>query len=187
MTRYALYDPTLDDSPVLGYFDTDQDDYELPGGDQLFPLTDDQWNSRLTGTWSIRGNQFLPATPPVIPPPPAPTLEEQADEELATRLGTGIAITSASAPGLNGTYALDQISTGQIFQIGLFANQLHMFPDGTQTFQYPDQTGVPHVFTVGQFVAFFLLVASIDFNITKQAQLMKGGQLPAWPTQTGQI
>jgi hypothetical protein len=125
-----------------------------------------------------------PYTPP---PPPGPTLAEQAATLLATKIAAGLVLTSAGTPVLNATYALDPVSTAQIFQIGLYAAQFSMFPSGASTQAYPDASGTPRVFTVTQFVAFLHAVASLISGLTTQAGIMAQGGSPAWPSQSTEI
>lgn len=126
--------------------------------------------------WTYDGTTF--AAPSLPPPTP--------DEVLAKKIAAGIAITSAGNPALDGVYALDDVSTAQIYQIGLFASQFDTFPGGA-TQPYPDATGVPHVFTVAQFVAFLRVVAPLVSALTTQAQVMAHGGTPSWPAQTATI
>ena len=109
------------------------------------------------------------------------------DQELASRIANGIAITSTSNSALNGTYALDATSQAQIFQIGLYANQFATFPSGGTTLEYPDSSGTPHNFTVVAFVAFLKAVASLVSALTTQAGIMAQGGSPSWPPQSAEI
>lgn len=130
--------------------------------------------------WTYDGTTFAA---PVPVPPPEPT----SDQILAEKIAAGIGVTSTGNPGLNAVYALDDVSTGQIFQIGLFANQFGVFPSGATTQPYPDLTGVPHVFTVAQFIAFLRAVAPLVSALTTQAAIMAHGGPPNWPVQTATI
>lgn len=114
------------------------------------------------------------------------TPAQKASVTLAEKIAQGIAITSTGNPALDATYALDSVSTAQVYQIGLFASQFDTFPGGA-TQPYPDATGVPHVFTVAQFVAFLRVVAPLVSALTTQAQVMAHGGTPSWPAQTATI
>lgn len=127
------------------------------------------------GGWS-----YAAPVPPVPPPP-------SADDVLAEKIAAGIAITSTANADLNATYALDGVSTSQIYQIGLFASRFNVFPSGTTTQMYPDMTGAPHAFTVPEFIAFLLAVAPLVSALTEQAAVMAHGGEPAWPAQTATI
>lgn len=129
--------------------------------------------------WRAAGN-----TPDPLPPP---SLPEQADTMLAAKLATGVALTSSGTPALNGTYALDAESTAQIYQIGLFAAQFGVFPSGGATQAYPDASGVPHTFSVAQFVAFLRAIAPLVSNLSTQAAMMGQGGTPVWPAQTAVV
>jgi hypothetical protein len=120
-------------------------------------------------------------------PVPAKSLPAQASVALTARIAAGIAITSTGTPALNATYALDEVSAGQIYQIGLYANQFAVFPSGAVTQAYPDINGLPHTFTVAQFVAFLRAVAPLVSAINTQAQVMAHGGTPAWPSQSAVI
>ena len=119
------------------------------------------------------------------PVPPAPPLTAQ--QLLATKITAGIALTCTGAPALNATYALDDVSTAQIYQIGLYASQLGSFPSGGTTQAYPDITGVPHTFTIAQFIAFLRVVAPLVSALNMQASILAHGGTAAWPAQTAVI
>ncbi len=125
-----------------------------------------------------------PCAAPVVA---GPTSEQQAATLLAAKIASGIALTSASTPALNATYALNSVSIVQIFQIGMYANQFGMFPSGGATQAYPDATRVPHSFTVVQFLAFLHAVAPLISALETQAGVMTAGGAPAWPNQSVQI
>jgi hypothetical protein len=126
-------------------------------------------------SWVAQGNTADPA--------PLPT----ADQELDTKLANGLALTSTGTPALNGTYALDETSAGQIYQIGLYASQIGTFPSGGTTQAYPDITGTPHTFTIAEFVAFLQAVAALISAMNNQAAIMAHGGTPVWPAQTATI
>jgi len=115
---------------------------------------------------------------------PAPTLAQQSATMLATKMIAGIVLTSTSTPALNGTYALDDVSQGQIYQIGLYANQFGVFPSGGSTLEYPDASGTPHNFTVVEFVAFLKAVSALVSALTTQSGIMAHGGTPSWPSQS---
>lgn len=138
-----------------------------------------QEESLAAGQWSTIVDGAL-----VIGTPPGPTAEQQSQAELATRIAAGITITSTNLPAVNGTYALDSVSTAQIFQIGLYADRFGVFPSGGPTQMYPDIAGAPHSFTVAMFVAFLRAVAQLDSALQTQAGVMANGGTPAWPSQT---
>lgn len=109
------------------------------------------------------------------------------DQVLAEKIAAGIAITSTGTPALNATYALDPTSTAQIYQIGVYANQFGVFPSGNATQAYPDKDGVPHTFTIAEFVAFLRAVAPLVSALETQAGIMAQGGTPTWPAQTATI
>ena len=67
---------------------------------------------------------------------------------LGQALGAGLAITSTATPALNATYALDQASQDQLYQIASYAQNFGVFPNGQSTMAYNDISGVPHTFTI---------------------------------------
>jgi hypothetical protein len=180
MTKYACFDPS---SPapfrVTGWYDTSVFDYpNLPSADWLLEMTDEQWDARLTGVWAVNDGALVA----YAPPPPTPT----SHDILAEKIAAGIGITCTSNPSLDAVYALDDLSAAQIFQLGLYASQFGVFPGGA-TQAYPDITGVPHTFTVAQFVAFLRVVAPLISALTTQAAVMSHGGNPAWPSQSATI
>jgi hypothetical protein len=73
MPRFAHFDPTAAaPRQVIGWYDTDALHYpNPPGADALAPLTDEQWDQRLTGSWAVDAHgQLIAHTPP--PPPQQP-------------------------------------------------------------------------------------------------------------------
>ena len=186
MTYYAQFSP---DPPyyVIGFYDTSIVPYtNLPALDSMIVLSDAQW-ATLAGTvqtanqWMISGGVMIAA--PV--PPPDPVLASQA--ALAQRIALGIGITSDSTPAVNATYALDSVSVGQIFQIGLYASQFGVFPSGQATQEYPDSNSEFHTFPVPVFVGFLKAVASLTSALNMQQALMAQGGDPAWPPQIADI
>jgi hypothetical protein len=118
---------------------------------------------------------------------PVAVVQPTADQVLNTHLANGLVLTSTGTPALNGTYALDETSAGQIYQIGLYASQIGTFPSGGTTQAYPDITGVPHTFTIAEFVAFLQAVAVLISAMNNQAAIMAHGGTPVWPAQTATI
>jgi hypothetical protein len=182
MTLYAQYDPSQSPAQVSGWYDTVLFDYpNLPPLSNLLVVTSDQWTARLDNPsgWAVSAGLLVAYTPPVPPPTP--------DQVLAEKLAAGIALTSTGTPALNATYALDDVSTGQIFQIGLYANQFAVFPSGGTTQPYPDIGGVPHSFGIAAFVAFLRAVAPLVSALQTQTAVLAHGGTPSWPTQTATI
>lgn len=124
----------------------------------------------------------MPAWVDIAPPTPA----QLAATALADHLAAGIALTCTGNSALDATYALDEVSAAQIYQLGLFASQFATFPGGPAQ-PYPDATGVPHVFDVAQFVAFLRVVAPLVSALNTQAQVMAHGGQPVWPAQSAVI
>lgn len=184
MTWYAYFDYTIPPpAQVLGWYDTDAVSYTtLPDFRGLLELTADQWNGRFPNpaSWAVSGGTLVPYVPPI----PLPQL---AQLTLNDYLAQGIAITSLSLPAVNATYALDSTSTGQVFQIGTFANSFGIFPNGTTSLAYPDINSGMHVFTVPVFVSFLLAVASLVSMLQTQTGIMSQGGTPSWPAMSKTI
>lgn len=184
MPLYASFNPISDPAPVTGWYDTDQRAYpSLPSLQNLLEVTADQWAaSRANPTnWAVvNGAQLIAYTAPLSP-------ANQAQMLLAINLAKGITITSTSLSAVNATYALDNTSTAQIFQIGTFTNSFGFFPNGFMEQAYPDVNGVPHLFTVPVFVAFLRAVAALVSNLQTQAAILTNGGTANWPPQTANI
>jgi hypothetical protein len=185
MPKYANYDHTLATPQlVTGWYDTDTFTYaSLPDFRDLLQITQAQWDARGTDftNWAVDDTGTLIA---YTPPPPLPV---QAATLLAQNLALGIAVTSGSLPVINATYALDAVSTAQVFQIGTFANSFGVFPSGGTVQPYPDILGAPHTFSVPVFVAFLRAVAGLVSALQTQAGIMSNGGTPAWPSQVVDI
>jgi hypothetical protein len=144
----------------------------------IVPSPQEGWTAvEAAGKWTF-------AEPPA---PPGPTPPQAAAAALSIALAKGIAITSASMPTINGTYALDAVSTGKIFQIGVYANQFGVFPSGGATQEYPDLASGLHTFSVQVFVAFLRAVAPMVAALEAQASIMAQGGTPTWPSQAATI
>jgi hypothetical protein len=182
MTQYAYFDSTAaQPAQVLGWFDDVIDpNAHLPDPVNLLQLTPQQWSGRLTGTWAVSGQGLILYSPPLPP-------DLQAQTALNNAYASGIAITSASLPTLNATYALDPTSTAQIFQIGSYAAQFGTFPSGGSTQPYPDIDGNAHVFNVVVFIDFLKAVAALVSNLAIQASILAQGGTPTWPNQSAAL
>ena len=184
MPRYASFNFIEDPAPVTGWYDTTKRSYpSLPDLRNLLELTDDEWaaSRQNPSGWAVANGTHIVAYTPSVP------VAEQAQMLLAAALDAGIAITSGSLPSVNATYALDSISTAQIFQIGTFANSFGLFPNGTSQQMYPDISGIPHTFTIPVFVSFLQAVAALVSNLQAQTAIMTNGGIPSWPSQSASI
>jgi hypothetical protein len=187
MSRFAYFDHTANPPcPVIQWYDTIAFSYSsLPDEADLFPLTDEEWNNHLItdSFWAIDNGVLVPFD--LLVPPPSQ--QQLAAVALAEKILDGIGVASVSTPSINATYALDQISTAQIFQIGMYANQFAFFPSGGTTQMYPDILGIPHAFSVPLFIAFLQAVAPLVSDMNTQAGIMASGGTPVWPTQAATI
>jgi hypothetical protein len=181
MTFYATFDHTVDDpTPVTGWIDTVRAPGALPDFQDLLELTQDQWDGRLISAWAIVAGVLTVYVPPI----PLPV---QAQAALATMIAQGITITSVSTSAVNGVYALDGVSTSQIFQLGTFANSFGVFPSGSSTQPYPDINSAVHMFSVTVFIAFLRAVAALISNLQTQTGIMSQGGTPSWPSMSTSI
>ena len=142
--------------------------------DGVFP--EEGWSATQTGdAWTYA------APPPYVPPPLT------WDQELATRIAQGIAITSTATPALNATFALDETTMSQIGPLARDSAAGWKFPGGTTTFTYPALDGTPRTFNEAQFVALYLAQRDLIFALTTQAGVMARGGQPNWPPQSATI
>jgi hypothetical protein len=82
----------------------------------------------------------------------------------ALLIAAGLQIASASTPALNGTYAIDPASQGQITGEALYiqvttGQGAARFTNGQATKAWIDASGGAHVFTTAQFISFAEAVA----------------------------
>lgn len=184
MPKYASFDPALDPdpAPVLGWYDTDAVQYgdSLPAS--LLLLTAGQWAGRFPNpsAWAVRSGALIPYTPAPIPL----TLDQQTDIAFGSKLAIGITLISPTMPEVGYTYALDPVSTAQIFQVGTYAATFSMFPAGGSTMQYPDIGGNMRTFDIPHFIAFLHATAALMSELQTQAGVMRNGGSPSWPIQT---
>jgi hypothetical protein len=133
--------------------------------------------------WTYDGTTFSPPVAVAVP------LEIQSLTELNARIAVGIIITSDSDASLNATYALDDITMGQIGAVARdFSSQLGL-PGGIDTFTYRDITGDPpgHAFTGPQIAGLYQRQRDLLTVLNTQAAVMANGGPPAWPVQSGAI
>lgn len=156
MTQFAQYNPNVPSpSPVIGWYDTGAFTYSsLPPADELFALTETQWDDHFANPsgWAIIGGGLASYTPPV----PAPTIPQQAQ----ALLNGGLSIVSASTPALNATYACDAQTTAyinaEITSILLNAT----FADGSTSIAWPDVTNALHTFNIAEYKSFAMAIGN---------------------------
>lgn len=94
--------------------------------------------------WAYNGSTFsAPAVTPV-----------SAIAAATEALSSGLTVSSAGAPSLNGIYAVDQLSQMDIIAIETSLNAGKGFPGGAAMFSYADTAGVAHSFTEANFTDF---------------------------------
>lgn len=101
--------------------------------------------------------------------------------QLATKIAAGLAVTSTGAASLNASYALDQTSQDELWNIALGLASGLGFPGGASTFSYPDINSVPHSFTATQFTNFAKAIRDYVFALRTQAAIAQAGGTPVWP------
>ena len=141
------------------------------------PRPEPGWSATETsGGWT-----FSAPAPLVLSP------EQQAAQELDTRIAAGISVTSTSTPTLNATYALDAVTLDQIGSVARDAAAGLGLPGGATTFSYPDSTGTPHALSGAQVQALYKAQRDLLFALNTQAAVVAHGGEPTWPAQTGTI
>ena len=166
-----------------GFYDTDFAAYVLPA--DAVVITKAVRDAMLVGNAAGQNIVGDAGGIPTLVTPSIPSAQVAA-KTLSQKITAGIALTCTGNPMLNATYALDAVSTAQIFQLGLFASQFGVFPGGAVQ-PYPDATGAPHIFTVAQFIAFLRAVAPLVSVLNTEAQIVAQGGAPSWPSQTATI
>jgi hypothetical protein len=176
MPKYAQVDLGQSPPKVVGFFDTDVIRYpNLPPMGQLVELTDADWAARGGGMgWVIIAGRLSPVGSPMA----------DAAAALAARLAMGLTVTSASAPALNATYALDSLTMDQIGSVARDAGAGLGLPGDAGTFVYPDITGLMHAFTEPQLIALYRAMRNLLLALNTQAAMMMRGAPPNWPDQT---
>ena len=106
---------------------------------------------------------------------------------LATKLATGIAITSTSTAALSTTYALDDVTLAQIGSVAQDAAAGLGLPGGGATFVYPDINSVPRTFTSAQIIALYKAMRDLVFQLQTQAAIAAAGGVPVYPAQSATI
>lgn len=98
----------------------------------------------------------------------------------------GLLVVSTSTPALNGTYATSGLAAQAMFAEAtaiLLAGTTPAFADGTQSLNWPDQSGNSHTFTPAQFHE--LAVAVADFLV--QCEQYANGLLTTAPAANATI
>ena len=101
------------------------------------------------------------------------------DQELATRKADGIAISCASSPAIDATYALDDRTLATVGSIARDVASGLDFPAGATTYDYPDIEGTPHTFTEPQWVALYKAMRDLNAALVEQANVMRAGDASA--------
>jgi hypothetical protein len=106
-----------------------------------------------------------------------------AEDVLALKLAVGLAVTSAGAPAISGTYAADAQSQSRLQGLLLGFSLRGTFPGGGASFPYPDVAGATHVMTQPQMQAVGAAIEDYVAALTAAAATPE----PAWPPATAAI
>lgn len=135
MTQYAYFDATAPSpQPVLGWYDTAALNYpNLPDASNLLELTPTQWATRLTGQWAVADGMLVAYSPPAT----TPSLAQQA----MLAFGAGLRVTSASAPAIDASYAIDAASQAKIAAVEVYILKNGAFPGMAASYPWPTLAG----------------------------------------------
>lgn len=167
MTQFAFFDSTVTgQSPVLGWYDTDEFAYPnpLPAAANLLELTEAQWTAHFADPlgWVVSGGALVPYTPPA----PVLTLSQQAGAAMFVGLSIVLSGTLTLAATI---FPVDPTTTGKIAAVMTTVNTTGSFPGGATSYPMKDAaTPAPawHTFTLSQYkavaVAISAYAASLD-------------------------
>lgn len=123
---------------------------------------------------------------PVAALPQNPQIKATAD--LSAKIAAGLAITSATYPALDGTYAIDPATQSKIQAVSLYIEVNGKFPAGYTAFPWEDVSGLTHTFpTTAEFLAFASAEADYVTRINLQSQVEAAGGTPSWPSASATI
>lgn len=109
------------------------------------------------------------------------------DQVLATKLASGMVLTSSGTSAINGTYAFDKTTQDDLSGIAATIGLLGTFPDGTTSgYQYP-QLGGQAVTTFASIAAFrtmYAPYAKLLQQLRTQGAILAAGGTPVWPSQS---
>lgn len=177
MPKYALFNHLLDPPvPVSGWYDTDNFVHDnLPAEDDLLQINSDEWEFRMSRLWAVDTGALVPYDPAPVP--------LTADEELYARIALGINITSANNSAMNGLWALDGVTMGEIGAVARdYASGLGL-PQGFSTFIYPMADATPVEMSGDNVVDLYKAQRDMISELNTQASIMRLGGTPSWPVQ----
>lgn len=177
MPKYALFNHLLDPPvPVSGWYDTDNFVHDnLPAADDLLEINSDEWNIRMTRLWAVDSGALVPYDPPPVP--------LTADEELTTRTALGLNITSSDNPMMNGIWALDGVTMGEIGAVARDNASGLGLPQGLSTFTYPMMDTTPVEMSGTNVEDLYKAQRDMVSELNTQASIMRLGGSPSWPVQ----
>lgn len=124
--------------------------------------------------WLAAGNTPTPA--------PAPSAAEVIQQNYASAIAAGLAVTSASTPALNATYGVNATAQANVTAIVTGIAVGLGLPGGGTSFVYLDATGAPHTITQAQFTSLAAAIRGYVYGL----DLYAAGQ-GALPTPSATI
>jgi hypothetical protein len=122
--------------------------------------------------WTYDGASF--AAPVMPPPTPA--------QQAASLLAAGLAITCASVPAINGTFALDPTTMDQIGSVARDCAAGLGLPLGAPAFAYPDITGANKNFAPAQLQELYKALRDFIYAVDVTAKTLAAGGSASWPS-----
>lgn len=150
MPKYAAFDPNT--GHVNGWYDTDVIRYpRLPPNLREVPRH--IWDQRVGSAWRLEGSAFIKR--------PKTTRPLTVAQQAARTLGTGVVITSAANPSLDGIYAATDAAWSAM------TTEAHILQDKVD---WVDTSGKHHSFSADEFAAFAAAIARWRSDWRKYAE-----------------
>jgi hypothetical protein len=153
MTYYAEYDSTAPEpQEIIGWYDTDFADYNLPPKGNLIEIPAADWVSHLqyrSGGLAVIGGKLTQHAP-------MPSQAEIAGTQAALARKAGLTIKCPAEPALNGVYSVLSDAQTKLANTERLIEKTGAFPGtGATAMAWPDVSGALHVFTsMPRFAAF---------------------------------
>jgi hypothetical protein len=139
--------------------------YQFATPDHAYVLRDDgawlPWdvgNNQPADIMGGAGTDWKAAGSPTPDPYVAPPLTPQ--QQFANALIAGVTLTWSSSTALNGAYAIDTATQANITAESVSVMMNNLFTNGQPQRYWPDQSGMPHQFTIDQFKLFATTIAA---------------------------
>ena len=146
MNRYAILQDGVVREPIVEA--ARPPEFHVDLGLEIFDVTA---QPQVAEAWSLAGEAWSPPTPTAVNNPPASHRE--------SAWAKGVALTSDSAPALDGTYACDRAAQQAISAEALYIQLTGggaggKVRNGMTSKAWLDQAGEPHIFSAAQFLSF---------------------------------